>query len=156
MSPSATTARKTLDSFVGDPVPQENHRPTGHNEGAFEMSSVTEGNVRPDDRDAGTETNEKGKAVCEACGKPATRQADLDISVHWRDVEGNCYVDDGCDDEFTLTEAITLCDDCDCYFEWETPFNLRRQLIRQRFEAYVPEKEEDDQAQEECLARHGE
>ena len=101
------------------------------------MSSVTEGNVRPDDRDAGTEANETGKAVCEACGKPATRQADLDISVHWQDMEGNCYDDDTCDDEFTMIKVITLCDDCD--FRWNVPEKLGERLA-ECFEAYVPEK----------------
>ena len=121
------------------------------------MSSVTEGNVRPDDRDAGTETSEKGKAVCEACGEPATHCVEITIDWHeqCRMHEGDPPEDWSYEDGDTCVELpveFYLCDDCD--FRWNVPEKLGERLA-DCFEVYVPENE-DDRAREECPARCGE
>jgi hypothetical protein len=118
------------------------------------MSSVTEGNVRPDDRDAGTETNEKGKAVCEACGKPATQCVEISIDMHFRCPmhEGDPPEDwDYCDTENgeELPVKFFVCDSCDV--GWTIPPKLLERLA-ECFEAYVPENE-DDQARADPTSR---
>ena len=54
--------------------------------------------------------SQKLERICEGCGEPATRKANLSIDVHWFDL-----ATDDCYDGDTLVDLreIYFCDDCD-------------------------------------------